>query len=412
MRRLELLDYGRLVAALGVVGFHYLYNGINNGKVTTIDMIPAVAGVAKYGYTGVCFFFMISGYVIFFSASGRTPRDFAVSRVVRLYPAFWTAMVITSVFTYFWGTDRIRVHPHQFLVNLTMVPRPLGESFVDGVYWTLEYELFFYGAVLVLLLAGLRNRLDAVFLAWPFLILAARYAHLSDVVFLGSYYCWFAAGAVFAVLKRKPSWFCWPALAVSAYLCLRDAVDGMPKGSKDGTLTYSTTVMVLIVVVCFAFFALQHTKWGSALHIPGSRLAGAMTFPVYLVHAHIGYMVLDRFATNDNKLFLYPLLVLSVLCLAYALHWSVEKKLAAFWKMLAKKTVGNVVGGVDMALHPRRTRAERAAAAAEASAASATAAEGTPETVGATAASTVSIPGQRSSESSEQESGKSVDSRS
>ena len=51
MKRIELLDYGRFFAALSVVAFHYFFNGIANGKVSSISHIPEVISLVKYFQT-------------------------------------------------------------------------------------------------------------------------------------------------------------------------------------------------------------------------------------------------------------------------------------------------------------------------------------------------------------------------
>ena len=83
MRRIELLDYARLAAALAVLAYHYLFSGIHGWKIPALALTPA-ADVAKYGYLGVNLFFMISGYVILYSARGKSAGEFLASRVVRL----------------------------------------------------------------------------------------------------------------------------------------------------------------------------------------------------------------------------------------------------------------------------------------------------------------------------------------
>src|SRR5688500_3424160 len=150
MKRLELLDYGRFFAAIAVVLYHYTFNGIRNGKITTLTLEPALVSVTKYGYLGVEFFFMISGYVIFFSALNRTPSQFAVSRALRLFPAYWVGVLFTSCFAIAWGTGAMQVTWDQVLANLTMISPMLGYEYVDGVYWTLLYELTFYCGVFAL----------------------------------------------------------------------------------------------------------------------------------------------------------------------------------------------------------------------------------------------------------------------
>lgn len=84
-RRVELLDYARFSAALSVLAFHYLFAGIRNGKLSSLSYIPVVTDIAKYGYLGVELFFMISGYVIFATAKDKSPGQFIVSRIARLY---------------------------------------------------------------------------------------------------------------------------------------------------------------------------------------------------------------------------------------------------------------------------------------------------------------------------------------
>ena len=53
MKRLALLDYGRFFAVIIVVLFHYTFNGIANGKISSISHIPSVIAFTKYGYLGV-----------------------------------------------------------------------------------------------------------------------------------------------------------------------------------------------------------------------------------------------------------------------------------------------------------------------------------------------------------------------
>src|SRR5690606_38114950 len=143
MKRLALLDYARFFAALSVVLFHYFYSGINNGKVSTVDE-TWFSGIASYGHFGVQFFFIISGYVIFFSLKNKGAASFMRSRLKRLYPTYWIAIIFTAFFAYLWGqgTD-MSVTFKQVLVNFTMLQQFVGVQSVDGVYWTLFYEIIF-----------------------------------------------------------------------------------------------------------------------------------------------------------------------------------------------------------------------------------------------------------------------------
>jgi peptidoglycan/LPS O-acetylase OafA/YrhL len=67
--RLQWLDYARFCAAFSVLSFHYLFMGATNGKIRSISGFDPLGGIAAYGYLGVDIFFIISGFVIIYSAS-------------------------------------------------------------------------------------------------------------------------------------------------------------------------------------------------------------------------------------------------------------------------------------------------------------------------------------------------------
>ena len=330
--RLELLDYARFAAAFAVMLFHYLLNGIHNGKINSLTLSPDIVPVIQYGYLGVEFFFMISGYVIFFSARGRSASAFAVSRAIRLYPAYWCAICITSIVAQFWGHGEMQVTLQQALVNLGMFPGLFDVPYVDGVYWTLGYELSFYMMVLLMLLAGQQQRLHLWFLAWPLLMLVALAAERGYLPFLGNHYAYFSAGAAFAIAREKRSWAVMGALACCLLLCLQFSTGKAATMSASKGVEYSGLMIGVIVVFMFAFFAVLNTRAGSTLRLPASRLIGDLTYPWYLIHAHFGYMFLSRFAEDEHKFAWYGLTIILVLVMSYAINQYVEKMAAPLWR--------------------------------------------------------------------------------
>jgi peptidoglycan/LPS O-acetylase OafA/YrhL len=343
MKRIELLDYGRFVAAGCVLAFHYLFNGIHNGKISSITHIPEMINYAKYGYLGVEFFFMASGYVIFFSAKNKTAKEFAMSRAVRLYPAFWVAVIFTSIVAQFWCGPQMSVHFFQVIANMTMVPNLLGYGSVDGVYWTLQVELSFYLAVFFFLMTGLQGKLEWLFLLWPVAMLLALMAGKQHLPYAGGYYYYFAAGSVLAIQKSHLSKRSIIPLLVCMYLCIMFSSGKASQFSASNGLAYSPIVIGLIVFAQFIFFFLLNSKLVSNLRIPGSRLAGDLTYPIYLIHAHFGYMLISQFATNKNRLMFYAITVLLVLALSYCIHKFIEQKCAKTWYSLFYHTLGSFV---------------------------------------------------------------------
>ena len=93
--RLALLDLLRFTAALSVVAYHWLFWGIEHDAIRSFGRTP-VSWLAAYGFLGVQLFFLISGFVIFLSASGREASAFAAGRATRLYPAYWAGVALTS----------------------------------------------------------------------------------------------------------------------------------------------------------------------------------------------------------------------------------------------------------------------------------------------------------------------------
>ena len=137
--RIEELDGLRGLAAIAVVLFHYTtrYSEIYGRETGLPFEFP-------YGNLGVELFFGISGFVIFMTLDRtRSLGDFVVSRVSRLYPAYWAAIILTTAVVNLEGMTEFMRSPFEITVNFTMLQSFVGVRAVDGVYWTLAVELAF-----------------------------------------------------------------------------------------------------------------------------------------------------------------------------------------------------------------------------------------------------------------------------
>ena len=120
---------------------------------------------------------MISGFVILMTAWGRPTAQVVASRIGRLYPAYWVAVLTTGLLLLVVWPEGKQVTAHQVLVNLTMMQSALGVDHVDGVYWTLWTELRFYLLLGLFSLVGItRRRVVGVALVWPWVALLAERA--------------------------------------------------------------------------------------------------------------------------------------------------------------------------------------------------------------------------------------------
>ena len=163
--RLFEIDLLRFLAALSVVFFHYTFLA-DVGHDIPVAALPDIAQISRYGYLGVELFFMISGFVILLSAHGRSTTAFVHSRIVRLFPAYWLAVTLTTASLVMWGHDRFTVSLGQYLANLTMLHKFFGVRHIDGVYWTLIVELKFYFLVWLLLRTGAMSHLRRWIWLW------------------------------------------------------------------------------------------------------------------------------------------------------------------------------------------------------------------------------------------------------
>ena len=291
-RNLHWLDYLRFIAAAAVMLFHYLANGPRHSKTGSLPIGGLVQAIAEYGYLGVDVFFLVSGFVILFSAGRSRPDQFAVSRAVRLWATFALCMTLTAVAKNLWAAPDDHVGLIRYLVNLTMVPAWLGVQPVDGVYWTLALELLFYAAVFVVLALGQMHRIRGILTGWIGLLVAARAASavwdLPSIPLLGGYFDLFAAGCVLALMRREGAdRLLWILLAVSVALVLQGVHARAIVLAADRTTNPAVAAAVVAVsLIPFLVFMRRGPN------LPLARDVGRITYPLYLLHAHIGYIAL------------------------------------------------------------------------------------------------------------------------
>ncbi|MER9168864.1 acyltransferase [Mesorhizobium australicum] len=329
--RIEWIDYARFFAALIVMGYHYGVNGIRNGKLTGLEPFDRAAAVLQYGYLGVPLFFMISGFVIMSSASSGSPLKFAISRVFRLWPAFIVSLTATSIVLAIWPSPLMPISVGQYLVNLTMIPTTFGVPVVDGVYWTLKTELMFYAAVLVVLSLRLIDYAQVLVEVWIIWLLVS-FAMGSGHGFLQSYDAFFAAGCTFFFVYRDGLS---PRAAVAAVACVVVGVQVAELPTTDfinGTYgpTLSHQVVIGIVVAFFVAFLAMCASTIGLKTLPYARQIGALTYPMYLLHAHIGYTLMSKFGSGGHPVVTLITMAAVVLVTSWLIARFVERPAQQF----------------------------------------------------------------------------------
>ncbi len=153
------IDAMRAIAALAVATVHISESLAPLAGSGT--WLHQMADDMRFGATGVTLFFLVSGFLIP-SSFGNHPsraeglRIFAIRRFFRLYPAYWLSIPL-ALWSTWWLHDR-PIDVATVLANVTMFQRVLGFEDIEGLYWTLAYELVFYLACAGLYVLGVQHR--------------------------------------------------------------------------------------------------------------------------------------------------------------------------------------------------------------------------------------------------------------
>ncbi|RZK09910.1 MAG: hypothetical protein EOO56_29810 [Hymenobacter sp.] len=97
---------------------------------------------------------------------------------------------------------------------------------------------------------------------------------------------------------------------------------------------FSLVVTWLLVTLFFGVFLLIVLRRLQLRPARWITWAGALTYPIYLLHHNVGYVVLQRLGGYVNKYALLTGMLAAVLLLAYLLHTLVERR---FSKALGQK---------------------------------------------------------------------------
>lgn len=244
--------------------------------------------VNDFGWFGVALFFLISGFIISDRARVEGVVQFAVRRILRIYPMLTMAVLLSAAFVA--AKDQVTVR--NVLLNITLANYLIIPQVVLlGVAWTLVIEMIFY--VLTALTQFMRdsphriaiNLAFAALAIWKrgafgggsFTLLAVFAAYLPVLVMGQTTYWWLARkrlstplalvylGAAYAV-------FLWGVRAI-----------------QPAFLPATNSYLISVAYAALLFFGLVHAK------LPSSRIVrffSDTSYSVYLLHGIFGPMVL------------------------------------------------------------------------------------------------------------------------
>lgn len=150
--RFKLIQVFRAVAALLVVSHHLIAN------TNTYFKRPAFGNFFNFGFIGVDFFFVLSGFIITYIhfsdiVSQGNWLTFFKKRFIRIYPIYWVIATVTLI-VYTAITPamlkdvgltmdfKLPVIRNFVLQSYLLIPQEVLR--LVGVSWTLSYEILFY----------------------------------------------------------------------------------------------------------------------------------------------------------------------------------------------------------------------------------------------------------------------------
>lgn len=310
--RLRELDALRGIGALAVLLFHY--------TTRFPEMFPGASHVGiriAGGHYSVLLFFALSGFAIFFSLEKLTRvSDFAAARFARLFPAYWAAMAVTLAVQAVAQVPLFSVSTTALVVNPTMLQPFFRLPSIDGAYWTLAVELAFYACMALVWRMGWLHRIERVLLGWlalkwllwlwpdmpeaAVMLLDLRYIHF------------FAIGLVaYRVSAGHRTWAQQLPLIVAIFVTIARVETGD---------VFAVAALLLLV---FHQVVAGRMHW---LCVRPLLWLGTMSYPLYLVHQHVGMTIMLRTGEAGWYPWIgFALAVAAALTLAGIIHRIIER---------------------------------------------------------------------------------------
>ncbi|MBX3585905.1 MAG: acyltransferase [Ramlibacter sp.] len=286
MRKFELIDALRAIAALLVLTYHV----VEVGQWTAFP-VTGPGLLVRFGWIGVDLFFVISGFVIgraaIRAAQEQQPgwrERFAERRLRRIVPLYlltavvFTLFVDSDVLRHGWKTAAWQIGVHlMFVHNL----HPSSHGAIDGPNWSVALEMQFY--LLIALCAPWLARVSALRIVAFWMLLAVAWRYGTTIVLAPGTASPYLQHVAESQLPGALSQF-----SLGILLAKRELAGGLrPNWRGFGTCS---ALAAILLITAWKLLLANSTYWDNALMIVGWRplfavglaalVAAAVTAPV------------------------------------------------------------------------------------------------------------------------------------
>jgi len=322
------------MAALYVVGYHYLYDWMDSLLADAVTpSVPLVLSskFIQHGFLGVDLFFMISGFVIALTlARTKSILQFSVNRFARLFPAMLVCSVVTFLVVKVLAVEPFSaVQAIDFLPSLTFMPPVIFEklfgldtNWISVVYWTLfvEVKFYFYAAAVYFLLPGkflIRFFTLALLLCSAYWItLVTDYPVSNSVlglIFFPEYAFLFVAGIAFHSVYDSEDQSKVVPITIILFSLTYSLLIYSPINPSASS---STTAMLLIFSYHLLFLLFVADARILGLLKSGVLVKiGTASYALYLLHEAIGLSVIERLNEDVFASGIWPVVVAALMIL-------------------------------------------------------------------------------------------------
>lgn len=275
--------------------------------------ISFLGGFFKYGFFGVDIFFVLSGFVIYYSSfkymENGDSFDFLKKRIIRIYPSFWLFLLIPLTIVFFVFPQFISdKSAFEFSNYVNVFFLLFNHPQISQISWTLSFELYFY--LLFFLVILNKNFKYLVFLILISSLVNLLNIHLFPNLYLQKYLfspllLEFFLGVLIAIILKKSKnknnvlfaflflisivyYFTIPFLSDNNFIYIS-------KHNRVINFGFASFLLILSLVLIEKFNAIKSSK----LLI----LVGDSSYVLYLIHS----VILSFF---DNQLILTKKMVL------------------------------------------------------------------------------------------------------
>ncbi len=362
--RISILDGFRSLAILSVLLFHFFSRYIPPLNKTSLYPYKNAYDYFGFGRFGVEFFFIISGFVIFFTLDNTINfSSFWKKRFIRLFPSIVLASLITYIVFNLFDHSYLFPSSHKienFIPSVTFISpillnnifstHNLNLNYINGAYWSLWPEIQFYLLVSVIYYSN-KEKFIKHFIFISVLLMSINYIienvqgsnrlniRLSNN-FLLNYSKWFQHGFNLIDFLQFFS------LGVLFYLLFKNKqlnhkTSNYVKLSLVFLLLYTIytgvglQARVIYIIMIFLFFLFIYSpKWIGIFENKVLTDIGKSSYFLYLIHENIGVLIIYSIGQYFLPAgFILPIaLIVALVILSNLFTSKVDKKISNWLK--------------------------------------------------------------------------------